>query len=58
MVWAGISLSGHTDLHVFHGGNLTDVRYRDEILDVYVRPYAAVIGNDSNLMDDDNARPH
>ncbi|GFV61837.1 uncharacterized protein TNCV_4106421 [Trichonephila clavipes] len=21
LVWAGISLGGHTDLHVFHGGN-------------------------------------
>ncbi|GBO45832.1 Transposable element Tcb2 transposase [Araneus ventricosus] len=57
MVWAGISLSGHTDLHVFHGGTLTGVRYRDEILDPYVRPYAGAIGNDFNLMDD-NARPH
>ncbi|GBM54738.1 hypothetical protein AVEN_76246-1 [Araneus ventricosus] len=33
MVWAGMSLDGHTDLHVFHGGTLTGVRYRDEILD-------------------------
>ncbi|GFU15348.1 DDE_3 domain-containing protein [Trichonephila clavipes] len=31
--------------------------YRDEILDPYVRPYAAAIGNDFILMDD-NARPH
>ncbi|GBM41188.1 hypothetical protein AVEN_35759-1 [Araneus ventricosus] len=57
MVWAGISLGGHTDLHVFHGGTLTGVRYRDEILDPYVRPYAGAIGNDFILMDD-NARPH
>ncbi|GBL74249.1 Transposable element Tc3 transposase [Araneus ventricosus] len=57
MVWAGISLGGHTDLLVFHGGTLTGVRYRDEILDPYVRPYAGVIGNDFILMDD-NARPH
>ncbi|GBM34870.1 Transposable element Tcb2 transposase [Araneus ventricosus] len=57
MVWAGISLGGHTDLHVFHGGTLTGVRYRDEILDTYVRPYASAIGNDFILMDD-NARPH
>ncbi|GBM81809.1 hypothetical protein AVEN_12916-1 [Araneus ventricosus] len=42
MVWAGISLGGHTDLHVFHGGTLTGVRYRDEILDPYVRSYAAL----------------
>ncbi|GFV21457.1 uncharacterized protein TNCV_3180461 [Trichonephila clavipes] len=57
LVWAGISLSGHTDLHVFHGGTVTGLRYRDEILDPYVRPYAAAIGNDFILMDD-NARPH
>ncbi|GBL94925.1 Transposable element Tcb2 transposase [Araneus ventricosus] len=57
MVWAGISLGGHTDLHVFHGETLTGVRYRDEILDPYVRPYASAIGNDFSLMDD-NARPH
>ncbi|GFW37154.1 transposable element Tcb2 transposase [Trichonephila clavipes] len=57
LVWAGISLGGHTDLHVFHGGTVTGLRYRDEILDPYVRPYAAVIGNDFIMMDD-NARPH
>ncbi|GFY08870.1 transposable element Tcb2 transposase [Trichonephila clavipes] len=57
LVWAGISLGGHTDLHVFHGGTVTGLRYRDEILDTYVRPYAAAIGNDFILMDD-NARPH
>ncbi|GFU99425.1 transposable element Tcb2 transposase [Trichonephila clavipes] len=56
LVWAGISLGGHTDLHVFHGGTVTGLRYRDEILDPYVRPYAAAIGNDFILMDD-NARP-
>ncbi|GFW33401.1 transposable element Tcb2 transposase [Trichonephila clavipes] len=57
LVWAGISLGGHTDLHVFHGGTVTGLRYRDEILDPYVRPYAAAIGNDFILMDN-NARPH
>ncbi|GFT67873.1 transposable element Tcb2 transposase [Trichonephila clavipes] len=57
LVWAGISLGGHTDLHVFHEGTVTGLRYRDEILDPYVRPYAAAIGNDFILMDD-NARPH
>ncbi|GFU92723.1 transposable element Tc3 transposase [Trichonephila clavipes] len=57
LVWAGISLGGHTDLHLFHGGTVTDLKYRDEILDPYVRPYAAPIGNDFILMDD-NARPH
>ncbi|GFT56807.1 transposable element Tcb2 transposase [Trichonephila clavipes] len=57
LVWAGISLGGHTDLHVFHGGTVTGLRYRDDTLDPYVRPYAAAIGNDFILMDD-NARPH
>ncbi|GBN51828.1 hypothetical protein AVEN_23549-1 [Araneus ventricosus] len=56
-IWAGISLGSHTDLHVFHGGTLIGVRYRDEILDPYVRPYARAIGNDFILMDD-NALPH
>ena len=57
MVWAGISLGGHTDLHVFHGGNLTGVRYRGKVLDAYVRPLAAAIGDDFILMYD-NAQPH
>ncbi|GFV51627.1 uncharacterized protein TNCV_3210731 [Trichonephila clavipes] len=57
MVWAEISLSGHTDLHVFQGGTLTGVRYRDEILDPYVCPYDGAIGNDFILMDG-NARTH
>ncbi|GFV09128.1 transposable element Tc3 transposase [Trichonephila clavipes] len=57
LVWAGISLGGHTDLHVFHGGTVTGLRYRDDILDPYVHPYAAAIGNDFILMND-NARPH
>ena len=56
MVWAGLSLGGHTDMHVFHGGNLIGVRYRDKMLDAYVRQYAAAIGDDFDLMDD-NARP-
>ncbi|GBM31665.1 hypothetical protein AVEN_101283-1 [Araneus ventricosus] len=57
MVWAGISLGGHTDLHVFHGGTLTGMSYRDEILEPYFRSYAGGIGNDFILMDD-NALPH
>ncbi|GFX02238.1 uncharacterized protein TNCV_138141 [Trichonephila clavipes] len=40
MVWAGISLGGHTDLHVFQEGTLTGVTYRDEILDPFAHPYA------------------
>ena len=57
MVWTGISLGGHTDLHVFLGGNLSGIRYPDEILDAYVRLYVAAIGTDFILIDG-NARPH
>ena len=51
------SLCGHTDLHVFHRGNLPDVWYCDKILDAYVQPYAAAVANDFILMDD-NTWPH
>lgn len=57
MVWGGISRDGKTDLHVMERGTMTGVRYRDEILNVYVRPYAGAIGPNFILMDD-NARPH
>ena len=57
MVWAGISMQGKTDLHIIENGTLMAVRYVNEILDVYVRPYAGTIGADFILMDD-NARPH
>lgn len=30
--WAGISLNEHTELHVFHGGTFSGVRYLNEIL--------------------------
>ena len=54
MVWAGISLGDHTDLHLFHGGNLIGERYCDAILDAYVKPYADAIGNDFILVDDND----
>ena len=57
MVWGGISFDGVTDLYVIQNGALTGVRYRDEILDVYVRPFAGAVGDNFVLMDD-NARPH
>ncbi|GFS67652.1 transposable element Tcb2 transposase [Trichonephila clavipes] len=52
MVWAGISLGGPIDLNVFQEGTLTCVRYPDEILYPYVRPYAGAIDNDFILMDE------
>ena len=57
MVWAGISAQGKTDLHVIDNGTLTALRYVNEILDVYTRPYAGAVGENFILMDD-NARAH
>ena len=56
MVWAGISRGGRTDLHIVMRDMMTGVRYREEILDVYVRPYAGAIGPQFILIDN-NARP-
>ncbi|GFV00040.1 transposable element Tcb1 transposase [Trichonephila clavipes] len=57
MVWAGISLGYHTDLHIFKRGSVTAVRYRVEVLKPIVRLYAVAVGPTFVLMDD-NARPH
>ncbi|UYV77104.1 hypothetical protein LAZ67_14003317, partial [Cordylochernes scorpioides] len=57
LVWAGISSSRRTPLHIFSGGTLTAQRYRDEILEPYLRPYRDQIGHNLILIDD-NARPH
>ena len=54
---SGISAQGKTDLHVIDNGTLTALRYVNEILDVYVRPYAGAVGENFILMDD-NARAH
>jgi hypothetical protein len=56
MIWAGISIDGKTDLHVI-AGNLSGVRYRDEILHPIVRPCVGAVCDGFILMDD-NARPH
>ncbi|GBN69149.1 hypothetical protein AVEN_128502-1 [Araneus ventricosus] len=57
MVCAGIMLDGRTRLHVFERGTVTSVRYRDEILEPYVRLFRGAVGPELILMDD-NARPH
>ena len=56
MVWGGISFHGVTDLFVIQNGALTSVCYKDEILDIYVLPFAEAVGDNFVLMDD-NARP-
>ncbi|GFX18342.1 transposable element Tcb2 transposase [Trichonephila clavipes] len=57
LVYGGISIDGRTDLYIIRDGPLTARRYRDEILRPIVVPYAAAIGYDFILMDD-NSRPH
>ncbi|GBN66041.1 Transposable element Tc3 transposase [Araneus ventricosus] len=57
MVWAGIMLNGRTPLHVFERGTVTGVRYKDEILEPYVRLFRGEVRPEFILMDD-NARPH
>ncbi len=49
MVWGGISLDGRPD--VIGRGALTAVRYRDEVLQPIVRPFAGA-GPDFILMQD------
>ena len=57
MVWAGISAQGKRDLHVIDNGTLTALRYVNEILNVYVRPYAGAVCENFIPMDD-NAHAH
>ncbi|GFX49492.1 transposable element Tcb2 transposase [Trichonephila clavipes] len=57
LVYGGISIDGRTDLYIIRDGPLTARRYRDEIIRPIVVPYAAGIGDDFILMED-NCRPH
>ncbi|GFW36665.1 transposable element Tcb2 transposase [Trichonephila clavipes] len=57
LVYGGISIDGRTDLYIIRDRLLTARLYRDEILRPIVFPYAAAIGDDFILMDD-NCRPH
>ncbi|GFT77467.1 transposable element Tcb2 transposase [Trichonephila clavipes] len=57
LVYGGISIDGRTDLYIIRDGPLTARRYRDEILRPIVVPYAAAIG-DNFILIDDNSRPH
>ncbi|GFW89497.1 transposable element Tcb2 transposase [Trichonephila clavipes] len=57
LVYGGLSIDGRADLYIIRDGPLTARRYRDEILRPIVVPYAAAIGDDFILMDD-NCRPH
>ena len=52
----GISYNGKTDLQIINE-NLTGLRYRDDILNHQVLPYAGAVG-DGFILVYDNARPH
>ncbi|GFV32269.1 transposable element Tcb2 transposase [Trichonephila clavipes] len=57
MVWAGIMIDGRTDLHFFDTGSVTAQRYRDKVLEPYVRLFRGAVGPDFIFMDD-NASCH
>lgn len=57
MVWAGIMQDTRTPLHVFDTGSVNAQRYRQEILEPYVRLFRGAVGPEFLFMDD-NARPH
>ncbi|GFU92685.1 transposable element Tcb1 transposase [Trichonephila clavipes] len=57
LLYRGISIDGRTDLYIIRDGPLTARRYSDEILRHIVVPYAAAIGDDFILMDD-NCKSH
>ncbi|GFX40011.1 transposable element Tcb2 transposase [Trichonephila clavipes] len=52
MVWAGILMDGRTDLHFFDTESVTDQRYRDEVLEPYVRLFRGAVDPDFIFMDD------
>lgn len=54
MMWGAISYTGRSEL-VLVQGNLTAVRYRDEILRPYMLP---IMDRQRELFQQDNARPH
>ncbi|GFY54982.1 hypothetical protein TNIN_316181 [Trichonephila inaurata madagascariensis] len=55
MVCAGISIDGHTGLHVTGNGALSGHRYRD--LRSIVVPHVITVEDDF-MLNDDNRRPH
>lgn len=57
LVWGGIMLGGRTSLYVLDRGTLNAQRYRDEILEPYVRLFRGAIGPEFIFMDD-NATSH
>ena len=56
MVWGGINLHDRTPLHLVQG-NLTGVKYRDEIQRRFVLPTLQAM-EPGAILQDDNATPH
>ncbi len=56
-MWGGVSIDGRTDLHVLDRATMTAQRYRDEVLDPIVSPYAGAVVKEFPFMYD-NARFH
>ncbi|GFX77184.1 transposable element Tcb2 transposase [Trichonephila clavipes] len=50
-------LGGRTHLHVFQRNTVTAVKYRDKVLEPYVRLFRSTVDPDFILMDG-NERPH
>jgi hypothetical protein len=50
-------VAGSVDLLVLQQGSMTAQWYRNEVLDIYTRPYVGDIGDDVILIDD-NAPPY
>ncbi|GFV93969.1 transposable element Tcb2 transposase [Trichonephila clavipes] len=57
LVWGGIMLGSHTDLHIFDAGSINGTRYSNEILLPYVRLFRGAMGLQFLFMDD-NAPCH
>jgi hypothetical protein len=58
VVWGGIDLEGHTDIHIMISGTVNLDRYIRDILEPYdVVPFAPFIRDEFVLMHD-NAKPH
>ncbi|GFX25957.1 transposable element Tcb2 transposase [Trichonephila clavipes] len=57
MVWAGITINGHTRPHVVANGTMTGQRYIDEVLLPHVRLFRGAVGDKFVFMDD-NATCH
>ncbi|KFM56783.1 Transposable element Tcb2 transposase, partial [Stegodyphus mimosarum] len=57
IVWVGIMMDGRTDHHFFDTGSVTGQRYRDEVLEPYVRLFRGAVDPHFIFMDD-NAPCH